>query len=37
VREITVEVNNKHHQRLLAVKVSIEIDRVEPSPQSPHT
>ncbi|MBQ0820617.1 hypothetical protein KBI52_10415 [Microvirga sp. HBU67558] len=32
-REVTVEVRNEHHQRVLTVKVSMEIDRVEPPPQ----
>jgi hypothetical protein len=32
-REVTVEVKNEHHQRVLTVKVSIEVDRVEPPPQ----
>ena len=35
-REITVEVRNEHRQRVLTVKVSMGIDRVEPSPQPPH-
>ena len=34
-REITVEVRNEHRQRVLTVKVSMDIDRVEPAPQSP--
>jgi hypothetical protein len=34
-REITVEMRNEHRQRVLTVKVSMEIDRVEPSPQPP--
>jgi hypothetical protein len=34
-REITVEVNNEHHQRVLTVTVSMEVDRVEPPPQPP--
>ncbi len=29
-REVTVEVKNEHHQRVLTIKASIEIDRVEP-------
>lgn len=35
-RDITIEVKNEHQQRVLTVKVSIEIDRVEPSPEHPH-
>jgi hypothetical protein len=35
-REITVEVQNEHRQRVLTIKVSMEVDRVEPSPQPPH-
>ena len=34
-REIPVEVRNEHRQRVLTVKVSMEIDRVEPPPQPP--
>ena len=34
-REITVEVRNEHRQRVLTVKVSMDIDRVEPPPQPP--
>jgi hypothetical protein len=34
-REITVEVRNEHRQRVLTVKVSMEIERVEPPPQPP--
>jgi hypothetical protein len=34
-REITVEVRNEHRQRVLTIKVSMEIDRVEPPPQPP--
>jgi hypothetical protein len=33
-REVTVEVKNEHHQRVLTIKVSMEVDRVEP-PRSP--
>jgi hypothetical protein len=36
-REITVEVKNEHRQRVLTIKVSMEIDRVDPSPQPPLT
>ncbi len=32
-REVTIEVRNAHRQRVLTVKVSMEIDRVEPPPQ----
>jgi uncharacterized protein (DUF58 family) len=32
-REVTVEVRNKHRQRVLSIKVSMEVDRVEPQPQ----
>jgi hypothetical protein len=35
-REITVEVSNEHRQRVLTIKVSMEVDRVDPSPQPPH-
>ena len=35
-REITVAVRNEHRQRVLTVKVSMDIDRVEPPPQPPH-
>ena len=31
-RAVTVEVKNEHQQRVLTVKVSIEVDRVEPPP-----
>ncbi len=34
-REVTVEVRNEHRQRVLTVKVSMEIDRVEPPPPPP--
>jgi hypothetical protein len=34
-REVTIEVRNEHRQRVLTVKVSMEIDRVEPPPQPP--
>ena len=33
--EITVEVRNEHRQRVLTIKVSMEVDRVEPPPQPP--
>lgn len=32
-REITVEVKNEYHQRVLTIRVSLEIDRVEPAPE----
>ncbi|WP_230532402.1 DUF6894 family protein [Microvirga roseola] len=34
-REITVEVKNEHRQRVLTITVSMQVDRVEPPPQSP--
>jgi len=34
-REITIEMKNEHRQRVLTVKVSMDIDRVEPAPQPP--
>jgi len=34
-REVTIEVRNEHRQRVLTVKVSMEVDRVEPPPQPP--
>jgi hypothetical protein len=34
-REVTVEVRHEHRQRVLTIKVSMEVDRVEPSPQPP--
>ncbi len=34
-REVTVEVRNEHRQRVLTIKVSMEVDRVEPPPQPP--
>jgi hypothetical protein len=33
-REVTIEVRNEHRQRVLTIKVSMEVDRVEP-PQPP--
>ncbi len=33
--EVTVEVRNEHRQRVLTIKVSMEVDRVEPQPQPP--
>ncbi len=35
-RAITVEVRNEHRQRVLTIKVSMEVDRVEPPPAPPH-
>jgi hypothetical protein len=32
-REVTVDLRNEHRQRVLTVKVSMEVDRVEPPPQ----
>jgi hypothetical protein len=34
-REITVEVRNERRQRVLTIRVSMEVDRVDPSPQPP--
>jgi hypothetical protein len=34
-RDITVEVRNEHGQRVLTVRVIMEIDRVEPPPRAP--
>jgi hypothetical protein len=34
-REVTVEVKNEHHQRVLTITVSMEIDRVDPAPEPP--
>jgi hypothetical protein len=34
-REVTIEVRNEHRQRVLTVKVSMDVDRVEPPPQPP--
>ena len=34
-RDVTVEVRNEHRQRVLTVRVSIEIDRVAPPPVAP--
>ncbi len=34
-REVTVELKNEHRQRVLTVTVSLEIDRVQPPPESP--
>lgn len=32
-REVTVEVKNEHHQRVLTIKVPMEVDRVVPAPE----
>ena len=34
-RDVTVEVRNEHGQRVLTVRVSMEIDRVAPPPVAP--
>jgi hypothetical protein len=34
-RDVTVEVRNEHGQRVLTVRVSMEIDRVAPPPMAP--
>jgi hypothetical protein len=34
-REVTVEVKNEHGQRVLTIKVSMEVDRVDPAPEPP--
>ena len=34
-REVTIEMKNEHRQRVLTVKVSMDVDRVEPSLQPP--
>jgi hypothetical protein len=34
-REITIEVRNEHRQRVLTVTVSMQIERVVPSPVAP--
>ncbi len=36
-RDITIEVRNEHGQRVLTVRVMMEIDRVDPSPEPPRT
>ena len=36
VRNITVEMRNEHRQRVLTITVSMEVDRVDPSPPPPH-
>ena len=35
-RDITIEVRNEHGQRVLTVRVAMEIDRVDPSPVPPN-
>lgn len=35
-RDITIEVRNEHRQRVLTVRVAMEIDRVEPPPEMPN-
>ena len=34
-REVTIEVKNEHHQRVLTVMVSMHIERVAPYPAAP--
>jgi hypothetical protein len=34
-REVTVELKNKHRQRVLTVTVSMEVNRVDPAPEPP--
>ena len=34
-RDVTIEVCNEHRQRVLTVRVSMEIDRVAPPPVAP--
>ncbi len=34
-REVTVEIRNEHHQRVLTVTVSMQIHRVDPEPKPP--
>ncbi len=34
-REVTVEVRNEHRQRVLTIRVWMEVDPVEPPPQHP--
>jgi hypothetical protein len=36
-REVTIELRNEHRQRVLTVTVSMEIHRVDPSPEPPHS
>jgi hypothetical protein len=35
-REVTVEVKNEHRQRVITVTVSMQLARVDPSPDPPH-
>ena len=32
-RAVTVELRNEHRQRVLTIKVAMEVDRVEPRPE----
>jgi hypothetical protein len=32
---VTVEVKNEHHQRVLTVTVTMEVERVDPAPEPP--
>jgi hypothetical protein len=34
-RDVTVEVRNEHGQRVITVTVTMQVDRVEPSPVAP--
>jgi uncharacterized protein DUF6894 len=34
-RDVTIELKNEHRQRVLTVTVSMQIDRVDPSPLPP--
>ena len=34
-RAVTVEVKNEHHQRVLTITISLEVDRVMPEPTRP--
>ncbi|MEZ0171108.1 hypothetical protein [Microvirga sp. TS319] len=36
-RDVTVELKNEHHQRVLTVTVTMGIHRVEPEPKPPRT
>ena len=36
-RAVTIELRNEHGQRVLTVKVSMEVDRVDPEPLPPCT
>lgn len=35
-RDIVIEVSNEHHQRVLTVTASMQIERHNPPPQGPH-